>query len=92
MAKKRVYRAKVRTKERTCAITIRCTPAQKAAVELVAKSKGKTVSALLLDRFPAAATTFETILRNLYTNPNQYNKGRLRQANDLPVGAQGKRP
>ncbi len=55
MAKKRVYRAKVRTKERTCAITIRCTPAQKAAVELVAKSKGKTVSALLLDRFPAAA-------------------------------------
>jgi uncharacterized protein (DUF1778 family) len=51
MAKKRPYRAKVRARERTATITIRCTPPQKAAIELVAKSKGKTVSALLLDRF-----------------------------------------
>jgi uncharacterized protein (DUF1778 family) len=51
VAKKRAYRAKVRTKERTAAITIRCTPAQKAAIELAAQSKKETVSALLLDRF-----------------------------------------
>jgi hypothetical protein len=48
MAKKRVYRAKTRTKERTATITIRCTPPQKLAIKLVARSKNKTVSALLL--------------------------------------------
>jgi hypothetical protein len=51
MAKKRPYRSKIRTRERICIISIRCTPVQKSIIQMVARSKGKTISALLLDRF-----------------------------------------